>query len=265
MEKLRGSVKHFQKIVAVSVRFYERHFKCPNQDHLDDDFQKLLQVFYVFGFFQPEKWTKWRSLYGFFMFTFVFLTFMIGSVSNFVTEIKQDHLSIAFLNISGFFFILPMAILTFWFVWNQKNFMKLVKDLHEMHNSKNEALMDVVRKKSLKLGKFYKVFILMNVLLLIVLHGTGLKAFKLFMQGIYDIFADGPLYPFFLTINLIHMVCLASLLYPCDLLLVLMILRIEANVKFLSYDLKNCANNLNKWINDRDFKRVPMYHIKIIK
>jgi hypothetical protein len=205
--------------------FYRKHLKYPNEDNFDPEFQKLLQIMYFLGWFQP-KLTKKRILYGVFTFFFLILTHLIGIMWNFVAAYTESSI-IVFVNLAIGPFDIILVSQVFLFAFKSKKVIGHIQDLHFMHdcNDKNST-------KLLNFSRIRKVYKFSMIVLASLLSFLGLKL------SISDDLAIGPFYYFLMLINILHGYSLSFVIMSHDLLTIFCLMRLEEKLNLITFHLR---------------------------
>lgn len=249
---------------------YYNFFQCPNEDNFDEDFQKVLQTFYFFGFYRPKN-IKERVFYGAFMFTVLLLTCIFGNLNYLVkTFIADEPNTIAFS--SGFLLVLSLlsylasfATQIILFACNQDRVIQMINEFHLMHEASDQGIIDDRKRKCLLMIRLYNLFLVVGGTTWVVFKVLGLSPYKLLMPAIYDELAVGYFsYGLLLLTNLIHLFCIIQIMVSCDLLHVICIIRAEANLKILCDKLRCCTNDTDLNKNERNLIGCMRYHCAII-
>jgi hypothetical protein len=257
-------VQKVEKLVDKLKCFYRKHLKCPNTERFDTEFHAILQIFYWVGFYQPSP-TKSRIGYGVFMFAFLIVLHLMGSLNGATTTWQECNLKQALMNIMAFCFVAPLSTLVLSFATNKTKFVDMIRELNGMHEYDHEESVDILRKNCLKMVKIYKAFAIALCTAITVAYFLELKTFRLIMPSIYDLLANGIFHEILLSVNLIHAYLLDILLVACDLLPILCYIRAEYNVKFLCHDLRHCTDSGLVRVNQRNIDACAKYHAAIIE
>jgi hypothetical protein len=249
-------VKWVQKL----KQLYNNNLKCPNRCQFDEEFYKLLQVLYSFGFYQPKP-SKTRVVLGIVMFMLMMITYLAGATKDAVT----GNLNQTLINVTYFCFIGAVATQILSFACNQKKFIGMIKELHLLHKRADDESIENLSTKCGLIVQIYEWFVAVLVVAATVLQLGGLGVFRLIMPSIYDLFAFGLFYPILLTVNFIHVALLGLIFVVTDLMPVICMLRIEQNLKFLLNDLRTCTNTGLFRSSQREINRCAEYHAEIIK
>lgn len=247
-----------RKFVEKCRKISKNFFQCPN-NKFDEEFKQIFQYFYFFGFYQPTP-SRSRILLGIFSLSFVLLSYILAVLENGIASWKEGNIN----KISVFFSIIvinvPFLTQLIFFAWNQNKFIVMVKTLQSLHEYRNKDTVQNLSKKLLKMMKFYLYGLFLVLMVLLVSKLAGYGTFKLLLPVLYDRFADGLGFFFLLPLNIFHYICAAYLLAICDLFSIFCMMRLEANLKFLSYDLRHCTDSLDQKENEKNLTACVKYH-----
>lgn len=257
-------VKIVKKLIEMAEKVCSAALNCPNKNRFDPEFYGLLKILFSFGIYQPKP-TKKRIAFGVLMILFLFVTFLMGCIKNALVGLHEENFNKAFINGACFCFVFPVLVLVVSFMRNRIKFIRMLRDLHTIHSFYEEGSMEVLSRKCLKIVKAYRAFMAILCFTLITFHALGLKVFRLIMPSIYDLLADGPFYYILVTVNSVHLLCLALVMTVCDLILILCIIRLKEKVKFLCHNLRNCTDSNLFHRNKRKLVRCVQYHATLIR
>lgn len=259
--------KMAEKIKLKLKGFYLTHIKYPNEDNVDDDFQKILQIFYIFGFYQPKP-SKGRSAYGALMFSFIMLSHIFGNFKDIfisLTGVEQErNLNKALICAISLTFAIPLKVQIISFARHPTQVIEMIRNLNFMHSREYEDSMNFYRKLCLRLVKFHKYIMASIEFTLITFKLIGFDFFILAIPALYDELACGSFYNLFLFLNVINFTGILMLYNGCDLLHVLCMIRAEANLDFLGKKLRCCADSKDLRENESNLIECVEYHSMII-
>lgn len=246
-------------------RFYIACIKCPNDDKFDEDFQQILQVFYIFGFYQPKA-SKGRVRYGAFMFSFVVMSHILGNLKDIFISLSGSggNLNKALICVLSVTFAISLKVQILSFAKHQAKVIEMIRELHFMHDSDDDSSMQVYRTLCSQLVKFHKYIMLSIEVTLITFKLLGYDFFILAIPALYDELARGSFYYLFLILNLVNFTGILMLYNACDLLHILCMIRAEANLDFLGDKIRSCANNDNLRENEKNLISCVKYHNRIL-
>lgn len=248
------------KLVAYLKRFYHVHLKCPANEKFDDDFGIVLQVLYFFGFYQPKR-SKKRIAYGCIMFTVIILMVLIGALKDSLLSLNDGNLNQFIMN--GFVFVYSVpAVCQILGVASKPQIVELVKKLQNLHEFEDENVMKTYRERCTKIAKFHRLFLASTCPGTILLKFLGLP-FKLFIPALYGELAEGNCLYFLMALNAAHHFCLVLLYAACDLLHILCMVRVEANLKILNDKIRHCTDSYNLRENEKALIACMRYHSAI--
>lgn len=266
MKVLPTGKENLMKFVEVFKRFYRLHLKLRNgryNDKFEDDFYAVLELLYWCGFYQPNP-TKKRIVYGIFMFICLPLSYTLGGIKDAYKSYKTGRFLKLMLNVYstsvGLSILTQFINLTF----KRSRVVEMIKKLQSMHSSDNEEAMDVLRKKYLFFLKLYRSYLHFVLAAFMLAKVFGLNYFILIFPSFYDIWASGNLYYILLIFN---SVCAQFFLFSflaCDLMQILCMVRVDANLKFLGDKLRRCTDGENLQENERKLIACVKYHSIII-
>lgn len=245
-------------------KFFISHLLCTNENKFDEEFQHLLQIAYLFGFYQPKP-SKGRMVYGVFMLFFILVSVVLGSIKDGILSHREGNLGKTVMNVAIAIYSSTFAIQGFKIAFCSSRLTNMVKEFHSMHEWTDEDSLQFYRKRCLWLLKFYSVLTITCMTVLVVAKLFGFNTFTLFIPAIYDSLAVGPFYYFFLCVNFIQGYCFAIAAVSFDLLHIFCVVRAEANLKFLNNSLKSCTDSGNLKRNEKDLIACVKYHWAIIE
>lgn len=245
-------------------KFFLTYLAYPNKDRFDEEFRDLLQISYFFGFFQPKP-SKKRMAYGAFMIVFVFVSSLLGTLRDSFLSLHEQDLGKTLVNVSIAIFTLSYIVQKCKFAFNGQKITSMIGKLSSMHEYHDEDLLQKYRQKCLKILKLYKIFVLLSLTIPVVSKLFGANTFKLAVPAIYDELANGTLRYILLIVSVIHAYCYAFAVIPCDLLNIFCLIRLEANVEFLSNKLRQCTDSDDLKENERNLIACIKYHWIIIE
>jgi 7tm Odorant receptor len=258
------------KLLEKIKRFYRNYLKCPGTETFDDEFQKVLQIFYAFGWYHPSTPSTGRKVYGALTFAGVLLTNFAGALRETIMGFQEGNLNKALMN--GMALMHSISIITqiLSLIMNKTKALKLMRKLHtlhveeEMNFERNEAMI-ALRRNCLQMIKFYKYVLALSATILIVPSLFGFGFFKLAFPAIYDVFAEGSLRQLLLAVNIFHSYCYAFIIAAVDMYLIFCMMRIETNINFLCNKVGNCTENFSFRANEREANDCVDYHVAILE
>lgn len=205
------------------------YFICSNEDKFDDDFLRVLQIYFLFGFYHPT-WSKNRIIYGTFMFIFICITVVLGGLKSIFDSWANRSMRQLLLDV-------PITVYTVLFIAQLVTFIakqgQIIDFLKVLHESNNEQLIQSYREKCSKLVKFYTIFLQIAVSSVVTFYFSGFKIFTFPIPALYDELANGDFFYLLLVINIIQYYSATTCFVPSDLLHVLCIVRVGANLELL--------------------------------
>lgn len=253
------------EIVKRMKQFYINHIKCPNEDNFDDEFQTVLQIFYIFGFYQPNP-SKLRKAYGLFMFFFVLQTHVMGNLKDIYIALgfESNNMNKALICAISLSFATSLKTQIMSFVGNQKEIISTIREFHLMHEQDDEDSMKIYRRKSSQLVKFHQIIMGSIEITLFIFKLFGFDFFILVFPAMYDELARKCFYNFLLILNMIQFTGILMLYNAGDLLHILCMIRVEANLEFLNKKLRRCTDSKNLQENERSLIACVKHHCRII-
>lgn len=250
------------EIVKKCRKFFVEHLKCPNFELYDEEFHQVLQIFYLFGLYQPIP-SKQRTALGIVMFAFI-STCCLGALRHAFIAIRYGSITKGFFNAAVFLNALTHQVQVFSFFWNQKYICQMFRGFHSMHERDHYEIMSVYRSKYFWLVKYYKILLAASEVYLILLKISGDKNFILILPAIYDGMAEEFAYSFFLMVNIVHMSWLILHFIACDSLHILIMMRVEAHLEIFGKMLQNCTADEDPKKNEESLIACVKYHCRII-
>lgn len=258
-------MERFTKCVMNVQDVFSDFFAFPNTELFDEEFRQLMQIFYWFGFYQPSSSFTRRFAYGVLVFLFVKVAYWCGIITEVVASLNSRNLTRALITVplASFSTSLNVQILTL--VTKKTRIVKMIQTLHALHEYEDEALIEDYRVKCRQLVKYYKAYLQFAVIFVITLTLTGFKLYKLVIPIFYDSFADGFFFYPLMFCSVMQSYCLALIFLACDLLHVLCMIRLGANVEVLRKKIIGCAESENPSENLRDLSACVRYHSAVIQ
>ena len=254
-----------EKIVQNIRERRDKFFLCPNNEKIDEDFYKILQIFYAFGFYQTPNSSKSRIYYGIISFVGLILTYNLLMTFEAIKSARDGNFTNVLIASVLFLLSFPFVVQTVSFSMNQRKFVDMIKNLQSLHEHGNEETIKNLQKKCLKMLKFYLYYLLISLFGVLVLKLAGISAFTLLLPVLYDRLADIFLYPFVLFINFFH--CIGNIFVTtiCDCFPIFCMKRLEANLNLLNYDLRHCTDSLDQKENEKNLIACVRYHEAIMR
>lgn len=251
------------KIVKSLNCVLKRYLQCPNVHNFGEDFQGILQTFYLFGFYQPTGSTK-GLIYGVVMFLALVLTCIFGSLEYAVKACYAGDVVLSLTSGLVISYMVSLGIQIASFGFNQNRVIGMIKEFHLMHEAEDEKVIQTFQKKCSVMTKGYNVLLQVTGLSYVVFKFFGVNPYKLFIPVIYDDLENGFLYYILSCANLVQLACLTTLFAACDLFHIICIVRAEANLTILFRKLQHCTDNSDMGNNERNLIFCMRYHYSII-
>lgn len=240
-------------------------FKFTNEEEFDANSRYILNIFYAFGFYHPSP-SKARMVYGFMMCTFTIQMYLLGAVKDIISSISNGEMLQAMVNAAAipYCFTLQVQILTF--VFQQPEVIKVLKELQSlMCFNVDERLSEFYKGQYQKIKTFYKLFLTSGTIVLILMKALGFQALKLIIPTLYDVFAEGSFYNFFLILSIIQTIFILVMFFACDFLHILCMTRIEENLATLAEKIRHCTDDTDSEENERKLLDCIKHHCKILR
>lgn len=258
------------KIVKKLKAFYEAYLECPNDMRFDTEIHLILKYLHYFGFYIPKPTVK-RKIYGVVMFILSIVTVLLGCGKELWKGIHEKDMAKSLIYVMQGFIVSSMMIQILSLMKNREELESLIESLHTKSANLDEIDFDKIdamrtlRKNCLRIVKGYTYLLIIYIPVQMMMRILSMKLIKLIMVAVYDELANGFLFFIFLAINFVHTVCFILTLVACDLLHILLMIRIEAKIKFLCHDLRQCTDNESIRDNAEELKLSVAYHNEIIE
>lgn len=255
-----GIVEDFKSF----CRYYFRLRNGRDGIKFDEDLHAILQFYYCLGFYQPAP-TKKRIVFGILMFIFGPLSYTLGAVKDAWIAYHEEDVTKIVLNVFCMGFGITMITQIVTFVCKRKRIIDMMGQLQSLHEHEDDEAMEVYRRKCKFSVKFYLFYVNFCIVILIVLYCFGYNQYKLISPAVYDVWANGYATYFLLFINTISSVVLTFVFTAGELIHLLCMVRVDANLKFLSEKLRRCADGENLLQNEKDLIACVKYHSATIR
>lgn len=133
-----------------------------------------------------------------------------------------------------------------------------------MQTDNDDGLNRTRWRKFVKLSKCYEHFLHFLVVIFIPLKMAGFDCFKLWSPVLYDELAVGYFYYPLLVVNFFHTLWFEAVITACDFLPILLLARVDVNLRFLCDMLRHCTDNIDLRVNEKELVKCIKYHILII-
>lgn len=174
-------------------------------------------------------------------------------------------------DISGIVFnVLPIVFMTFTqtqiltVMCNQSALTELIKSFHIMQKDNDDGLNHKRWRKFVKIAKYYEYFLNFILIISLPLKMAGFDSFKLYCPALYDEMAVGHFYYPLLVLNFFHTYWLEAVMSACDMLPILLLARVDVNLRFLCDRLRHCTDNIDLQVNEQELIKCIKYHSVII-
>lgn len=246
------------------LRFLSESFSFANERLFDEDFRLILKYFYFLGFHRPVPSMK-SSIYCFIVFAFVPMSHLLGELQNAVMSMKKGNLQKFLISTTYTAFMISTAVQVINFIAKERQIIQLIKAFQTMHESEDEKLIGVYKKKCYKLVKLYSLYLTSAMTTVVVLTLLGYNIFKLATPTLFDGFAEGSLYFPLLFVNIFQVYIVAISTSSSDLLHVLLMIRAGANFELLSEKIR-CSTEGDDFVkNEEILVACIKYHHRIIR
>lgn len=247
--------KYWRKIV--------QRLKLSNEKDFDDDFFEVLQIYHFFNLYHPQPTLK-KQIIG----TITFMLIVISFLGGYLTAVYEAivagdiHMAMFLAELTAMFTAFMTQSLNM--SYSQPRIIELVKTLQSLHESEDEAEMNVVRKRCVKMLKWCKIGLMpLNMVFVCKLFGFNLC--NLFVPTLYDKSVTGGIfYWVLLSVNFVHVYLLMAIYYASECFHFLCFVRIEANLKFLCKKLRHCMDG-SKEDNENKLISLVKYHSATIR
>lgn len=246
------------------LRYCKELLKFPHANDFAEDFRDVFKIFYFTGFYRLKNSRKSfiTSLIGL---TLVFVPYLCGCVKDSMVVFYEGNVNGSLINSVLISMVVSFCTQMVTFVANQTKIVELAKVLQKLHDNADNEEMEHYKKNLLQLQNIVKTAFKVLVTFLMLLKVFGLSFAKLILPALYDIFATGNLNGILLIINVIHVWDLAFSYAACEVLHIVFMVRIEANLKFLANKLRFCGDDINPELNEAALCSCIKYHCSIIE
>lgn len=250
----------FSKVAQI-YRNFGKPFNSPNELIFDDDFRLVLYFFRLFGFSPSTK----SYLFGIAVFAFVPISYLLGELQDVIISFKVGNTQRFLISTTYSSFLISSTVQVLTFVLKERDILHLIKALQTLHQSEDEKPMSIYRTRCYQLVKYYTLYLIASMTMVVILTLSGYNIFKLATPTLFDDFAEGSFYVPLLIVNIIQMYIVALITSSSDLLHVLFMIRAGANFEMLSEKLRLCARSDETETNDKNLILCVVYHQNIIK
>lgn len=252
------------KIVKMLRNFYRAHLRCPNLEQFDEDIYENLQIYYLFGWYQPKP-SVGRVIYGVFNFGFILVTIFLGALKNAIEEKSAGNLDKMMFNIVAAVFMVGVMTQVLLVAFNKSKLLKMLKEFKKLHANDDEEVMKTCRNNNLRLEKFHSRFTIIAASCCIGLKLIGANLFVLVIPAIYSELAKGSNYYPLLVFNIIHLFSLTKVLTACDCIYIVCMIRLVKCYNYLCEKLRHCTDSYSFRECQREQNKCIDYHNLMIK
>lgn len=250
-------------------KFYEDNLKCPIEGQIDLEFKTIVQILYFFGFIggygQPNR-TKPRAVYGVLSCVLTALTVQLGMCGGYFEAFSERNVAKSMLLGSGIVLLAPVIVLILTMLRKPLEITSQIIELNGLHSKYDvDFAMSVISKKCEVMLKAYAFLLTLFAVAYVIAKVSGHGLFVLVIPAIYDKLAYGYAYYFWMLVSIVHSFCYGSLVLVSDLLPIFCMIRIAANMKLLSREVRKSADNFHFRVNDEALSECIDYHCKIIE
>lgn len=239
-------------------------FVYPNFEKFDADFCQLLQIYFLFGFYQPTP-SKLRLAYGIISLLLVHVSFFAGIFLEATSLFSEgEYMKTVFLVPVLVFAIPNMSNVCFSMMRSHK-VTDLIKDLHSLHEYEDNDAIEACWVKWSKIVKLYKIYLAAVYVIVSILTVLGFKVFIFLFPALYDVYAHGSFFYPLLMVNFVHVGILVATIVTSDLLHVLCMVRVGKNFQILGQKLQHSTDSDDLIENEKNLIACVKYHVNIIE
>lgn len=235
-------MRKLRKNLSQAVPQLTNAASLPDASDFDEDYRKVLQIFHLTGFLRSES----SKSSPFVSFLLLSLMMALGTAKNticFIIDGNAFNASI-YAALLSLFIVYTVQIVTF--IMNQEDIKELIKALQKLHEPENEIEVEKNRKFLSLILKVYISAMLTAIFAMNILKIFGSHFSKLIIPTIYDILADGNLYWPLAIAAEFQTFGVAFSSIACEIIHILCMVRIEANLNFLAVEIRKCTNDDEK-------------------
>jgi hypothetical protein len=258
-------VKGFFKMPIVILKtVYEEYLKYPNDEEFDPEFTQLLQILYMFGWYHPEKPSKWRIAYGVFVFVFTLVSSFVGFARYSGSAIYKGDLPKGLFLAAAALSLIAFMMQVVFYAFKSKKLDNHIRKLHlRREYYDDDSNMEGFSQKCSRNVKIYKYFVFSTAIIATIFPLVGFNIFPLIYPTFYDDLAVGFLYYPLTFTSAIALYVAAATVVACDMIPILCLLRIIKNQQILASQIRHCADSVNKVENEETIKIFNRYYMKI--
>lgn len=229
----------------------------PNKHEFERDFYQIMLGFYACGL------THKIPNFKFFIYVFSALSFLLGMFKDSISAAMKGDLNFTLLFAAIFSLLMANTVQCYILFKKNSRIVDMMKTMQALHEREDDNEVEAYRNLGITLINLYKIFFGFAFFFLTTMRLFGISACQFILPVIYDVFADD--FGILLSIHIPHVAYAMVLFITIEMVHVICMIRVEANLKILGEKLKHCADADDLEANEQNLIACIKYHRAILE